>query len=104
MKSNDYELILDALDTTAIYVISEADHEILYYNQRVKSVAPNVTKGMVCHNLWAGKCDNCPLIGIGDKNKNSVTNYNDPFGKSVDIVANRIVWKDTCLLYTSRCV
>ncbi|XCP83517.1 response regulator [Roseburia hominis] len=95
MKSKDYELVLDALDTTAIYVISEERHEILYYNQRVKNVAPNVEKGMVCHKLWAGKCDNCPLNGIGDKKKNSVTNYNDPFGKAVDIVANRILWKDT---------
>ncbi len=97
MKSKDYELILDALDTTAIYVISEEHHEILYYNQRVKSVAPNIETGMVCHNLWAGngKCDNCPLIGIRDRKKNSVTNYNDPFGKAVDIAANRIVWKDT---------
>lgn len=95
MKSKDYELILDALDTTVIYVISEENHEILYYNQRVKSVAPNVTTGMICHELWAGKCGNCPLNGIGDRKKNSVTNYNDPFGKSVDIVANRIIWKDT---------
>ena len=95
MKSKDYELILDALDTTAIYVISEEQHEILYYNQRVKTVAPTVRTGMVCHELWAGKCDNCPLIGIGDRKKNSVTNYNDPFGKAVDIVANRILWKDT---------
>lgn len=95
MKSEDYEVILDALDTTAIYVISEENHEMLYYNQRVKDVAPGVRKGMVCHELWAGKCDNCPLIEIGDKEKNSVTNYNDPFGKAVDIVAKRIIWKDT---------
>lgn len=95
MKSEDYEVILDALDTTAIYVISEENHEMLYYNQRVKDVAPGVRKGMVCNELWAGKCDNCPLIEIGDKKKNSVTNYNDPFGKAVDIVAKRIIWKDT---------
>ncbi len=44
MKSEDYEVILDALDTTAIYVISEERHEILYYNQRVRDVAPGVKK------------------------------------------------------------
>jgi len=95
MKSKDYELILDALDTTAIYVISEDRHEILYYNQRVRDVAPGIEKGMICHKLWSEKCNNCPLIGIGDKMKNTVTNYNDPFGKAVDIVAKRILWKDT---------
>lgn len=95
MKSEDYEVILDALDTTAIYVISEEHHEILYYNQRVKDVAPGVRKGLICHELWAGKCENCPLTGIGDRKKNSVTNFNDPFGKAVDITANRIMWKDT---------
>lgn len=95
MKTKDYEMILDALDTTAIYVISEARHEILYFNQRVKHVAPGITKGMICHELWAGKCNNCPLNGMGDRQKNTVTNYNDPFGKAVDIVAKRIMWKDT---------
>jgi len=95
MESKDYGLILDALDTTAIYVISEERHEILYYNQRVKDIAPNVRTGMICHKLWAGKCSNCPLNEIGDRKKNVITNYNDPFGKAVDIAANRILWKDT---------
>ncbi len=95
MKSKEYELILDTLDTTAIYVISEERHEILYYNKRVKDISPDVAMGRVCHELWAEKCNNCPLIGIGDKKKNSVTNYNDPFGKAVDIVAKRILWEDT---------
>ena len=95
MKTKDYELILDALDTTAIYVITEEHHEILYYNRRVKEVAANVKKGMVCHELWASSCSSCPLLAIGGKQKNSSIIYNGPFGKTVDITANRVLWKDT---------
>ncbi len=32
MEKREYETILDALQTTAIYVIREDNHEILYYN------------------------------------------------------------------------
>jgi len=95
MKAKDYELILDALDTTAIYVISEEQQKILYYNQRVKEVAPDVERGMVCHELWGGSCSNCPLLGIGDRKRNSSIIYNGYFGKAVDITANRILWQDT---------
>lgn len=95
VKTKDYELILDALDMTGIYVIREDNHEILYYNKRVKDVAPNIRLGMVCHEVWAGTCGNCPLLGIGNKKTNCSINYDDPFGKAVDITASRIVWEDT---------
>lgn len=95
MKTQNYEMILDALDMTGIYVIREEDHVILYYNQRVKEVAPDIRTGMVCHELWKGACSNCPLLGIGDKKTNRSINYDHPFGRAVDITANRILWEDT---------
>lgn len=95
MKTRDYEVILDALEMTGIYVIREDNHEILYYNQRVKEVAPEIREGTICHELWAGSCSNCPLLGIGNKKTNRSINYDDPFGKAVDITATRILWEDT---------
>jgi len=80
---------------TAVYVIREDDHKILYYNKRVREVAPNIEKGMVCHELWKGTCDNCPLLYIGDKNEARSVNYDDPFGKAVEIAATRIMWEET---------
>lgn len=57
MNIQDYISILDAIPMTGIYVIREDDHEILYFNKRVKEVAPNIQIGMICHEIWAGTCD-----------------------------------------------
>ncbi len=94
MGSKDYEQILNSLQMTGIYVIREDNHQILYFNKRVKEVAPDIKLGMVCHELWAGSFANCPLLYIGDKDEYRTVNYDDPFGKAVDIVATRIMWED----------
>ncbi|MBP3477764.1 MAG: response regulator [Lachnospiraceae bacterium] len=95
MKTREYEMILDALQMTGVYVIREDNHKILYYNKRVKEVAPNIEEGMVCHELWKGTCENCPLLHIGDDKVAHSVNYDDPFGKAVEIAATRILWEDT---------
>ena len=94
VKSREYELILDSLQMTAVYVIREDNHKILYYNKRVREVAPSIEKGMVCHELWEGTCENCPLLYIGDKKEARSVNYDDPFGKAVEIAATRILWEE----------
>lgn len=94
MRTREYELLLDSLQMTGIYVIREDDHKILYYNRRVKEVAPNVALGTVCHELWKGTCANCPLLHIGDRKEARSINYDDPFGKAVEIAATRILWED----------
>lgn len=95
MKTKKYKMILDSLQMTGVYVIREDNHEILYYNRRVREVAPDIREGMVCHELWKGTCDNCPLLMIGDKKEARSVNYDDPFGKAVEIAATRILWEDT---------
>lgn len=95
MNIQDYISILDAIPMTGIYVIREDDHEILYFNKRVKEVAPNIQIGMICHEIWAGTCDNCPLRHIGDRMESRSINYDDPFGSAVDIMATRILWEDS---------
>lgn len=95
MKAKEYELILDSLQMTAVYVIREDNHKILYYNKRVIDVEPNIEKGMVCHELWKDTCNNCPLLYIGDKKEARSVSYNNPFGKVVEISATRIMWEET---------
>lgn len=95
MDTKDYEAVLDSLQMTGIYVIREDTHEILYFNKRVREVAPGIRRGMICHELWAGSCNNCPLLTIGDRKESRSINYDDPFGKAVDIVATRILWEGT---------
>ncbi len=95
MRTKDYKMILDSLQTTGVYVIREDSHEILYYNRHVEEVAPNIREGMICHEIWSGSCDNCPLINIGDKTEARAINYDDPFGRIVEITATRIMWENT---------
>lgn len=93
METRDYELVLDSLQTTGIYVIREDTHEILYFNKRVQEAAPGIRLGMVCHELWKDSCNHCPLLTIGDRKTSRSVNYDDPFGKVVDIAATRILWE-----------
>lgn len=93
METKDYELVLDSLQMTGIYVIREDTHEILYFNKRVREISPGIKKGMVCHVLWKGACSSCPLLTIGDRKESRSISYDHPFGKMVDIVATRILWE-----------
>lgn len=86
--------ILDSMTGTGVYVITQDTHRILYYNKRVKEVAPEVETGVICHQLWKGACDNCPLLSIEGKQSSHTINYGDPFGDVVDISADRMMWDD----------
>lgn len=94
MKSEQYELLLDSFRMTGVYVIREDNHEILYFNKRVKEIAPDIKEGMVCHEVWKGACSNCPLLHIENKKEARSVNYDSPFGKAVEIVATRILWEE----------
>ena len=94
MNEKEYVRILDSLPVTGVYVIREDNHEIQYYNKRVREVAPEVRRGDICHELWKGVCANCPLKSIGDKKQARTINYDNPFGEVVEIVASRILWED----------
>ena len=93
MESWDYEQILNAMPETAVYVIREQDHGLLYFNKRVREVSPEAELGMACHDIWAGSCSSCPLRTIGDGRESRAVSYNDPFGGVVDITATRTLWK-----------
>lgn len=95
METRDFEMMLDSMRTTGIYVIREEDHQILYFNKRVKEVEPDIRLGMVCHELWPSGCPNCPLLHMGDKKESKAIHYGSPFGNAVEVLATRIMWKDT---------
>lgn len=93
MGSKEFEKILDAIPNTGIYVIREDNHEILYFNKRIREMAPDVKKGMICDRLWANSCSNCPLLNIGDKQESRSINSDNVLG-TVDMVAKRMRWDD----------
>ncbi len=93
MDIKEYEKILYTLPTTGVFIIREDNHEILYYNERVREVAPHVYEGMPCHELGNNSCANCPILNMGDKQVNQTISYNNPFGEIVDIAAVRMLWE-----------
>ncbi len=95
MEIRDYETVLNSMQNIGVYVIREDNHQVLYYNGRVKDVYPDMRLGLVCHEIWKGVCSNCPLIYIGDRKEYKTINYNNPFGKIVDITATRIIWEES---------
>ncbi len=89
----DVRAMLNHLAGTAVYVIRQDDHALLYFNDRVREVTPGVRLGDACHEVWRGTCDNCPLAGIEGKEYNTTVNYDDPFGAVVDLSATRMEWE-----------
>ncbi len=93
MDIKDYEKILNAVPTTGVFIIREDNHEILYYNRRVKEVLPQIRTGTVCSDLIDYSCANCPILTIGDKQENETISYHNPFGEIVNITAVRTKWE-----------
>lgn len=94
MKAEEYEVILDSLPSTGVYVIKEEDHTILYFNSFIKEMMPEVQAGMVCQDVWSGSCKSCPLRFIEGKRESKVINYDNPLGCAVDLTAVRTKWED----------
>lgn len=94
MENRDYANILDTMPKTGVYIIRQDTHQILYYNQRVKEVSPEVRLGVPCHNIWSSACANCPLKIIEGRDESRSISYNEAFGGVVDLVAARTVWGD----------
>ncbi len=95
MNIRDYEKILDAIPATGVYVIREDNHEILYCNSQLQKIMPRVQLGMFCHELFSDFCCNCPILTIGDKQESRSIVFDTPFGRTVDIVACRMLWEDS---------
>lgn len=94
MDIQAYEKIIHSIPTAGIFVIREDNHEILYFNERVREISPHVRTGLPCHELGDHSCANCPLQAIGDKQEHQTICYNNPFGEIVDISAVRTKWNN----------
>ncbi len=92
VDKKEYEKLADALPATGVFVIREDNYEILYYNQRMREVSPEVKTGMRCRDMGDHSCANCPLLTIGDRQESRTLSYNNMFGDVVDITAVRTKW------------
>lgn len=94
MEQKNYEVLLDSLQTTGIYVIREDNHQILFFNKRVKAIEPKIEIGVVCDDLWPGGCDIYPAAMVKEGKEGRFISYNSSSGEVVDVVASQILWGD----------
>lgn len=92
MRENEIETLLESLAEVGVYVIESKAHRLLYFNKRAEEAVPGIYLGMTCDSLWKKECVLCPFEIIGEKESSHVIHYNSPFGKVVDIVANKMLW------------
>ncbi len=90
-KAESYKSILDSFRNSAIYVLSEADNRILYYNMRLKVMVPEVETGMICHEVLPCDRSTCPLKNAPPSGDVHIFRKNPYFG-DIEIFASKIMW------------
>lgn len=101
---SDFINMVDSSPMFAVYVVSEAEHKVLYYNAKVKQLIPDMEIGKVCYQLWDCDRNNCPIIGYSDAVASHSTRYESRFGCEVDVFANRFIWHDNTSVFLIRIV
>ena len=87
-----FEILLNSLGDTAVYVVRKDDYRILYFNDIVGEMVPGIQKGDFCRELWTGYKEACIFSGIGSKKTYSAVGFDETFGATVMLTASEIEW------------
>lgn len=99
MQNKNLLQILDSLDDTGVYVIEKATRTLLYYNQTVKVIRPDIALGMTCEQVWGGICNDCPLPSDDASCPRRIFRYSEIMGQMVSVSAGEMRWDDTTPAY-----
>ncbi len=94
LSAAQYQSILDSFRVSAIYVISENDHRILYYNRKMKQLVPDVEVGKICYEVLPCDGEKCPVKQLIDKGITFFHRDDTAFGGDVEVFAIRLNWGD----------
>lgn len=94
MNVNSIEFILNHLGNAAVYVVSMDSHHILYFNQIIAQLCPQIRLGLSCHQIWNDDCRYCPVKKLESEDTFSMVKYDSHFGEVVDVTATKIIWDD----------
>ncbi len=100
MEIKDYEMLLDSPQMAGICVIGEGNHEVLYFNQRIKEIVPDIQVGMTLHELWPG----CPFRDMCDKKEERIVYERTSLGVPLEITVRKRPWEDTPALVITAVV
>lgn len=101
-ETSDCLDILNSMYNISLYVMDESEHKILFYNKHLKEMCPHVKLGMVCSDMWAGRCSDCPLAMMNDQGFSRQIIYFEPRGMWMDVYATKILWKNKIPAYVVR--
>lgn len=88
---------------SGIYVIDKKNYSILYFNEAMQRINPDIRLDAPCYEVLKGfsaPCPDCVLNELSLKNKNvrSTIKINS-FDKPFDIVASEMIWSDNSYAY-----
>lgn len=98
-EMSQLERVLNNITGTSIFVTSKDNNEILYVNKRIKKIKPEIKPGDICEEVWKCEHKNCPACSMEGEGSRTITSYDMPFGKFVDISATEIMWEDRIPAY-----
>jgi len=100
-QANDMLNILNAQNSW-IYVIDPDTNELLFLNDKTRSLAEDVSVGMPCYKIKGlnERCADCPAINIKELKSNKKTLCNKRFNLNIEATATLIKWreKEACLI------
>lgn len=94
MEIKDYEMLLDSPQMAGICVIGEGSHKVLYFNQQIKEIVPDIEIGMTLHELWPG----CTFMDMCDRKEARIIYERSPLGTPMEITVTKKVWENTSAL------
>ncbi len=101
-QAENLRRVLDNQDAW-IYVINPQTCELRFMNEKTRELAPDVEVGMRCYSTFmqrSCRCENCPVIGLQNREKAESVIKNDNYGVEVTATATPISWNSeaACLI------
>ena len=92
MQNQNLLQILDSLDDTGVYVIEKATRTLLYYNQTVKDIRPDIVLGMTCEQVWAESVTAVLCPQMMQSCPRRIFRYSEIMGQMVSVSAGEMQW------------
>lgn len=84
----------DAISSIGILVISQEEHTVLFFNQKVKEQCHEIEAGDKCYDRLGESCAFCPIKSI-DQPSSLVISYIESWNGYVELTADEYVWEGT---------
>lgn len=79
-----------------VYIINPDTCEVLYCNENICNVVPEMGPGVFCHQAMMHRdqrCENCPVVNLQPNQKNCIITGNNILGVNLQVEATSIKWQ-----------